>query len=130
MLRRFDAPAGPYAAGHRGLDLRAGTGAEVSAVDDGVVTHAGSVAGRGTITIRHSGALTSTYEPVDAVVPTGQRVGRGTVVGHLGVGGHCAPAAEGPCLHLGASRGLPSGGSYVDPWPLLVGGPVILLPLR
>lgn len=125
VARRFDAPAGPYAAGHRGLDLQAGAGAPVLAVDTGVVSHVGVVAGRGTLTMQHDSGLFSTYEPVDASVGRGRRVTRGAVVGRVGTGGHCTG-----CLHLGASRGPPRDRAYVDPWPLLVAGPVILLPLR
>lgn len=128
LLRRFVAPLGPYGPGHRGIDLRAGPGSRVLAVADGVVTHAGRVAGRGTVTVLHAGGLSSTYEPVDPRVAVGERVSAGDVVGVLAPGGaqaaagHCGPFE---CLHLGARRGA----GYVDPLLLLLGGRVRLLPL-
>lgn len=127
VLRAFTGPATPYGRGHRGLDLSAVPGATVLAVEDGTVTHAGIVAGRGTVTVRHDDGLLSTYEPVLSSVRAGQRV---SVGGPLGLvedvpptAGHCGPRA---CLHLGARRGR----AYLDPLPLLVGGGrVRLLPL-
>lgn len=128
VLRGFVAPASPWGPGHRGLDLAAAVGAEVVAVDDGVVTHAGRVAGRGTVTVTHPGGLASTYEPVRAGVLPGTTVGAGSALGVLEApgsppaGGHCLLA---PCLHLGARRGR----TYVDPMLLLSASRVRLLPL-
>jgi len=121
VTARFVAPRSTWGAGHRGLDLAASQGQEVLAVDDGVVTHVGIVAGRGTVSVTHATGLRSTYEPVDGAVAVGVRVGRGRVLGTVTGRTHCG----GACLHLGAVRGA----GYVDPRPLLAGGPVILLPL-
>jgi murein DD-endopeptidase MepM/ murein hydrolase activator NlpD len=131
VLRRFVAPLGPYGPGHRGVDLWATPGSPVLAVEGGVVTHAGPVAGRGTVTVRHAGGLSSTYEPVSAEVAVGDPVSAGDVVGMLAATGADAGAAAGHCgvagcLHLGARRGA----TYVDPLLLLLGGGVRLLPLR
>lgn len=99
------------------------------AVEGGVVTHVGVIAGRGTITVRHRDGLRSTYEPVDAHVVTGQTVATGDVIGRLAVAGsHCSPDLGGvaiACLHLGARRGS----DYLDPRPLLERVRIILLPL-
>ena len=128
VLRPFRAPAGPYGPGHRGIDLAAAEGEEVLAVDGGVVTHAGRVAGRGTVSVLHADGLSSTYEPVRPRVAAGTEVGRGDALGTVEApgpergGGHCVVTA---CLHLGARRG----GGYVDPLPLLRGERVRLLPL-
>ncbi len=128
VLRPFRAPAGPYGPGHRGIDLAAAEGEEVLAVDGGVVTHAGRVAGRGTVTVMHPDGLSSTYEPVRPRVAAGTEVGRGDALGTVEApgpergGGHCVVTG---CLHLGARRG----GGYVDPLPLLRGERVRLLPL-
>jgi len=125
VLRPFRAPVSTYGAGHRGLDLAAADGAPVLAVEGGVVTHAGMVAGRGTVTVAHVGGLSSTYEPVDAVVAVGAVVSVGDVLGTLRARdgpGHCAGRA---CLHLGARRG----GTYLDPYRLLAGGRPVLLPV-
>jgi murein DD-endopeptidase MepM/ murein hydrolase activator NlpD len=126
VLRPFRAPPSPYAAGHRGLDLATVEGAVVRAVEAGTVTHAGMVAGRGTVTVTHSGGLTSTYEAVGAVVAAGDVVSTGDVLGTVMARGgpeHCGSRV---CLHLGARRA----GSYLDPRPLLAGGRLALLPLR
>lgn len=125
VLRPFRAPVSAYGAGHRGLDLAAADGAPVLAVERGLVTHAGVVAGRGTVTIAHEGGLRSTYEPVAAAVAAGDEVASGEVLGTVQARdgpGHCGPRV---CVHLGARHGA----SYLDPHPLLVGGRLALLPL-
>ncbi len=127
VLRPFSAPPGPYGPGHRGVDLGAAAGSPVLAVEAGVVTHAGRVAGRGTLTVTHAGGLASTYEPVHARVVAGIPVAAGDVLGVLEApaevpaGGHCLLLA---CLHLGARRD----DVYLDPLLLLRGGRVRLLP--
>lgn len=90
---------------------------------DGVVTHRGRVAGRGSVTVTHPGGVRSTYEPVDSALTKGDRVRRGEVLGTLGSEpGHCAPAT---CLHVGAVRGR----DYLDPRPFFGSVVVILLPV-
>ena len=112
LARPFIAPATPYAAGHRGIDIRASAGVEVRAPADGVVHFAGFVVDRPVISIRHAGGVLSSFEPVEPLVATGDRVERGDVVGIL-LPGHCAS----PCLHLGARID----GEYVNPLLFLVG---------
>lgn len=121
VLAPFVAPRSTYGAGHRGLDLSAKGGQSVGAVDAGVVTHVGVIAGRGTVSVTHASGLRSTYEPVRGTVATGIRVTKGQVIGSITGRSHCG----GACLHLGALVGP----AYLDPRPLLGGGPVILLPL-
>lgn len=122
IRRAFDPPESRYGRGHRGVDLGAGDGRPVHAVDAGTVTHSGMVAGRGTVTVRHAGGLESTYEPLEERVETGTVVRSGAVVGVVRGSGHCAPT---PCLHLGVRLGE----DYLD--PMLFLGPVriVLLPL-
>jgi murein DD-endopeptidase MepM/ murein hydrolase activator NlpD len=116
VVAPFQAPAGPYAPGHRGVDLAAMPGARVLAAGDGVVAFAGRVAGVGVVSVDHSGGLRTTYQPVTPAVVRGEPVTRGQVLGLLaGSGGHCPPAA---CLHWGLRRGA----TYLD--PLTVLGPV------
>ena len=123
VLRPFVRPASRYGPGHRGIDLAGSTGQAVLAVDAGVVTHVGRIAGRGTVTVLHASGVRSTYEPVDATVAIGMAVAGGTPLGQLAASGsHCASV----CLHLGAVRGR----AYLDPLVFLVGGRrVRLLPL-
>ena len=116
MAAVFDAPEERWGPGHRGLDLRTTTGARVAAVSDGVVTHRGRIAGRGTVSITHASGVRSTYEPVDSTLVVGQRVHRGDPIGRIAdLPGHCPPSS---CLHLGAKRGS----GYLDPLPFF-GGP-------
>jgi len=126
VLRPFRAPLSDYGPGHRGLDLQVADGTPVVAVEAGVVTHAGDVAGRGTVTVTHAGGLSSTYEPLDPAVSAGSVVAVGDLLGTVRARdgpGHCGAR---PCLHLGARRG----DFYLDPYPLLVRGRLALLPLR
>ena len=115
------APRSTYGPGHRGIDVAAAPGQDVLAVAAGVVTHVGVVAGRGTVSVTHDSGLRSTYEPVRAAVRAGAVVTAGDVLGEVSGRSHCGAA----CLHLGALAGP----AYVDPRPLLAGGPVVLLPL-
>ncbi len=122
VLRDFDAPRTRYSAGHRGIDLTAAPGSVVLAVDDGVVSFAGTVVDRGVISIDHGGGLVSSVEPVTASVAAGATVSRGQRIGMTSAGGHCGDA----CLHLGARQD----GRYLSPLALIVGIPrAVLLPL-
>ncbi|KGN31888.1 peptidase M23 [Knoellia sinensis KCTC 19936] len=121
VLAPFVAPRSTYGAGHRGLDVAARQGQEVRSVEGGVVTHVGVIAGRGTVSVTHESGLRSTYEPVRGLVSRGDVVTDGQRIGQVLGRSHCG----GSCLHLGAI----DGSRYVDPRPLLGGGPVILLPL-
>ena len=122
VARRFERPAQVWSAGHRGVDLRSVAGAAVLVPADGVVTFAGSVAGRGVVTVAHPDGRRSSLEPVSPSVGVGTLVVRGQVVGTLeAAGSHCAPAV---CVHWGVR----SGTVYEDPLALLPGGgPVVLL---
>jgi len=121
VLRPYLAPATPYSAGHRGVDLAA-PGGLVYAPADGIVHFAGTVVDRPVLSIQHPGDLLSSYEPVVAVVSRGDYVSRGEVIGSV-VAGHCASE----CLHFGVRLH----GEYVSPLTLLGDVPrSILLPTR
>jgi len=124
VTRPFEAPPGPYAAGHRGVDLGVAPGSPVRAAGDGVVVFAGMVAGRPVISIDHANGLRTTYEPVDPSVAAGQQVARGSPIGTLLAGHAGCPRAA--CLHWGARRGE----TYLDPMALLRPVQVRLLPFR
>jgi murein DD-endopeptidase MepM/ murein hydrolase activator NlpD len=123
VLHRFEQPATPYAAGHRGVDLAVTSGQLVRAARSGRVQFAGPVAGRGVVVIAHSDGIRTEYEPVSAVVHAGDIVQTGQVIGRiLGTHDMCRPAS---CLHWGARRG----DLYIDPMLLLNPlGPVRLVP--
>lgn len=122
VVRRFEPPPAPWAAGHRGVDLAGHAGQVVHAALDGVVGFAGSIGGKPVVTVVH-GARRTTYEPVVATVERGDRVSAGEAIGRLIVtGSHCFPTA---CLHWGLIRAE----VYLDPLSLVGSGPVRLLPL-
>lgn len=123
VLTPFRPPDHRYGAGHRGVDLAAQPGAAVRAAAGGTVIYAGVLAGRGVVSVLHSGGLRTTYEPVTPVVRAGDRISGGQLLGAVAVGHlSCAPVV---CLHWGAR--LPDG-SYLDPMSLIRGWRVRLLP--
>lgn len=121
VLTPFDPPEQRWLAGHRGVDLAAAVGSTIRAAGPGVIAFAGTVAGRGVISIVHDSGLRTTYEPVSPTVLAGRRVAAGDPIGALqGAHASCAPAS---CLHWGArlDGGVAGHGSdrYVDPMALL-----------
>jgi murein DD-endopeptidase MepM/ murein hydrolase activator NlpD len=121
VIRRFDPPAQPWLAGHRGVDVAARPGAQIRAAGAGTVAFAGSAGGRGAVTIVHPEGLRTTYLPVHPKVRPGQAVAAGEIIGVLEhVTGHCRMA----CLHWGLLRGE----RYLDPLVLFGAGEVRLLP--
>ncbi|WP_407555629.1 murein hydrolase activator EnvC family protein [Streptomyces sp. Pv4-95] len=116
VVRGWDPPPSPWAAGHRGVDLSASTGVPVRAAAPGKVAFAGTVAGRGVLTIELPSSdrppLRTTYEPVRPTVRKGASVRAGQPVAVLQRGPfHC----RGPCLHWGLRRGK----EYLNPLSLL-----------
>lgn len=121
LARPYVAPAHDYGPGHRGIDLALDEGMPVRAPADGVIAFAGSVAGRGVLTIDHGDGLVTTLEPVHSLLPAGAAVRRGEAVAALGAGGH----VEAGQLHFGVRLN----GSYINPMLLLDGVPrAVLLP--
>jgi hypothetical protein len=123
VMRPFLAPTGPYARGHRGVDLAASVGDRVYAAGAGRISFAGPVAGHGVVAIDHGNGLRTTYEPVDPSLAVGQGVRPGDPIGVLARPmGHCGPF---PCLHWGLRRAQ----RYLDPLTLLSPpGDWVLLP--
>jgi murein DD-endopeptidase MepM/ murein hydrolase activator NlpD len=123
VLRPFEPPPTPYAAGHRGVDLDAPAAAWVLAAGAGRVTFAGQVAGRGVVVIAHPDGVRTEYEPVAPSVTPGQAIAQGERIGRLD--GQHDQWPPGRSLHWGARRGA----QYLDPLDLLHPlGPVRLLP--
>lgn len=134
VLRRFDAPPAPWAAGHRGVDWASPEGT-VLAPGSGTVRFAGPVAGRSVVTVAHPNGMLSSLEPVelDPDLSVGERITAGQSLGSVQDGvDHCAR----PCVHWGVR--IPGGWTvqggtwdrYVDPLVLLGwSGPSVLWPL-
>jgi murein DD-endopeptidase MepM/ murein hydrolase activator NlpD len=123
VRRRFERPLNQWSQGHRGVDLSTTVGQPVLSAGRGVVAFSGVIAGRGVVTVRHSGGLRTTYDPVDERLRSGAVVHRGDRIGVVSPApGHCAPVT---CLHWGAI----SGQTYRDPLSLLGFGRPVLLPL-
>jgi murein DD-endopeptidase MepM/ murein hydrolase activator NlpD len=121
VVRGFDPPPQPWAAGHRGVDLAGGSGV-VRAAGAGVVRFAGVVVSRPLVSIAHDNGLITTYEPVEPMVVEGEWVQAGQVIGTV-VSGHPGCPVE-VCLHWGLRRGE----TYLDPLILVGDGRVRLLP--
>jgi murein DD-endopeptidase MepM/ murein hydrolase activator NlpD len=107
LLRVFEAPPTPYAAGHRGIDLRTVPGSPVSAPSSATVRFAGVVVDRPVLTLDHGGGVLTSYEPLLSGLSVGDVVAAGDELGQVGAGGHCADA----CLHIGVRVD----GEYVSP---------------
>lgn len=127
VARIFDGPTPNWQRGHRGVDLAAAPGQPVYAAAAGTVVFAGTLADRPVVSIAHPGGLRTSYEPVAAVVRTGQRVDVGTAIGTVEPGhpGCGAPA----CLHWGAMWGRAANADYLDPLGLVVTKPIRLKPV-
>jgi murein DD-endopeptidase MepM/ murein hydrolase activator NlpD len=119
VTRAFDPPEDNWLPGHRGVDLLGEDHAIVAAAMDGVVVFASMLATRPVISIRHLD-LTTTYEPVEALVKVGDAVVAGQPIGYL-VTGHPCPGSA--CLHWG----LKQGDVYLDPMSLVTRAKVRLL---
>lgn len=121
VVEPFRAPAHEYGPGHRGMDVAAAAGAEVSAPAAGVVAFRGTVVDRPLITIDHGGGRVSTWEPVSSALSPGDVVAAGYPIGTVAAGGHAARGT----LHVGVRLD----GRYVNPLPLFGEVPrAILLP--
>lgn len=123
VIRPFQAPPTPYGAGHRGVDLAASPKEVIHAAAAGLVSFAGTVAGRGVVVIAHPDGVRTEYEPLDPAVRAGQPVTAGEPIGVVdGQHGGCPPSM---CLHWGARRA----DAYFDPMTLLASlGTVHLIP--
>jgi murein DD-endopeptidase MepM/ murein hydrolase activator NlpD len=119
VLRSFEPPAGPYAPGHRGIDIGAPLGTPIVAAGDGVVAFAGWVAGSLFVSIDHPDGVRTTYSWLSSIaVSKGQTVAGGAVIAATG---HGHPEVPVPHLHFGARVGS----VYIDPMLLLEGGSVV-----
>ena len=112
VVRGFDARAGPYGPGHRGIDIAAAMGEPVRAPAAGRLVFAGPVAGTTWVSLRIAPGVLVTVGPVvDPPV-------RGGLVRSRSPIGRVAPG-HGATLHLGVRVD----GVYVDPLPYLLDRP-------
>ncbi len=101
VIDRFRPPPSPWGAGNRGWEFATVDGDPVVAVGAGEVFFAGSVAGRGVVTIDHGGGLVSSVTGLSEVnVRPGRPVRAGELMG-----------LARPGVHLGFRLH----GVYVDP---------------
>ncbi|MEX2556252.1 MAG: M23 family metallopeptidase [Actinomycetota bacterium] len=116
IIRHFESPPTPFAAGHRGIDMAVPIGTKVVASDAGVVAFAGLVATELFVSIDHPDGIRTTYSFLTSVsVKKGDVVTRGQPIASSGPG-HAGSAQ--PHLHFGARIGE----TYIDPEPLLLDG--------
>lgn len=116
IIRHFEPPPTPFAAGHRGLDMAVPVGTAVVASDDGVVAFAGAIATELFVSIDHPDGIRTTYSYLSLV-----SVGRGDVVARgqaIGLSGPGHAGATQPHLHFG----MRLGDAYLDPEPYLIDG--------
>jgi murein DD-endopeptidase MepM/ murein hydrolase activator NlpD len=118
LVRGFDARAGPYGPGHRGIDIAAPVGELVGAPAAGRVVFAGPVAGVTWVTLEVAPGVLVTLGPLLDPVATATRVRSKAPVGRIGPGHAATPAAP-AALHLSVRVD----GVYVDPLVCLVDRP-------
>lgn len=118
VVSSFAPPAQDWLPGRRGVTLAYPEGSPVYACAPGTVSFAGSIAGRGVVSIRHTdGARTlwSTYLPINPSVSVGDQVDKGGVIGVVEDGSST--------LHWGAKTGPKT---YVNPLRLTLDRPHLL----
>ena len=125
LVRGFDARAGPFGPGHRGIDIAVPVGELVRAPAAGRVVFAGPVAGTTWVSLLIAPGVLVTLGPVLHPTVTAGQVRARHPVGRVGPG-HGAPwagpaggAAGGATLHLS----MRVDGTYVDPLAFLVDRP-------
>lgn len=112
VVRGFDARAGPYGPGHRGIDIAAAMGEPVRAPAAGRLVFAGPVAGTTWVSLRIAPGVLVTVGPVVDPPVRGGLVRSRSPIGRVGPG-------HGATLHLGVRVD----GVYVDPLPYLLDRP-------
>lgn len=116
VIRAADIPDDNWLPGHRGVDLDAAPGQTVAASAAGQIHFAGTVAGTPLVSVDHGDGMRTTYEPVNAVVATGDIVTAGEIIGVLADTDDLAAGAR---RDEGLSWGARVGDRYLDPMDLL-----------
>lgn len=106
-------PTAGASSNHKGIDIGASFGADITAAADGTVIFAGYSNGAGNyVMINHGGSLYTVYMHASSLtVSNGMKVSRGQVVAKVGSTG----ISTGNHLHFGVSLN----GNYVSPWDYL-----------
>ena len=123
VVRGFDARAGPYGPGHRGIDISAPVGATVRAPAAGRIEFAGPVAGTTWVSLLVAPGVLVTLGPLLDPVTAG-RVPSRSPLGRLAPGhraGSVAGAGSGVGVALHLSVRVDE--VYVDPLPYLIDRP-------
>jgi len=122
IISAFDQPISLFGSGHRGVDFPANQGQRVTAVGSGIVSFAGSIAGKPVISIQLSPSVDglgtpvrATYEPVSPLVSAGDFVFVGMVIGYIDFSNTNAGHCRGTCLHLGLKVTEKSTHRYLNP---------------
>jgi murein DD-endopeptidase MepM/ murein hydrolase activator NlpD len=116
IIRHFEPPPTPFAAGHRGIDMAVPIGTQVVASNAGVVAFAGLVATELFVSIDHPDGIRTTYSFLTSVsIKKGDVVARGQPIALSGPGHADSTQSH---LHFGARIGE----TYIDPEPLLLDG--------
>ena len=123
VVRGFDARAGPYGPGHRGIDISAPVGATVRAPAAGRIGFAGPVAGTTWVSLVVAPGVRVTLGPLLDPVTAGRVLSRAPV-GRVGPGHRAGPTegagpGSGATLHLSVRVD----GVYVDPLAYLIDRP-------
>jgi murein DD-endopeptidase MepM/ murein hydrolase activator NlpD len=115
IIRFFEAPATPFSAGHRGIDIAVPFGTPIHAPAAGTVTFAGWIAGSMFMTLDHGDGVKTSYSWLSGfAVARGDAVRTGEKIAYTG---HGHPDVATPHLHFSARVN----GMYVDPLLLLAG---------
>ncbi len=125
VVKPFKSPPQPWLAGHRGVDLQvdADQPTIIYAPMDGVVSFAGTVAGKNVVSVRHA-TRTSTFEPAQTDLAVGAAVNRGDAMARVeGRSDHC----DAICLHWGVKT---EAGSYIDPASAALPHRIVLKPVQ
>ena len=126
VVRGFDARAGPYGPGHRGIDIAAPVGEPVRSPATGRVAFAGPVAGTNWVSLLVAPGVLVTLGPLlDDPVTTADDVQSRMPVGRVGLGHALPVAGRGASFRGGATLHLSVrvDGVYVDPLAYLIDRP-------